>query len=129
MWVNKILFQTILDDNKKAQDDTIALARQVAGLQTKIVISIEQKAKDDLSIDWMRHRVNALEKQNAVLLGKATGMHFAVPEIVPTRPGTISAPPQFDTMPSFEDVGDDEADRLGLTHDPVGMLTYNGKDK
>ena len=85
----------------------------------------QQKSKDDVTIDWMRHRVNALEKINAQLLLKATGIHVPIPEIVPTRPGTLSDPPLDMTyMPSFEDVGDSEAQRLGVEHENDGTLVF-----
>ncbi len=127
MWVNKDLFQTILNDNKQQADD---LAHGRAEMQ-RAVISVsllrEQKAKDDITIDWLRHRVNALEKQNSVLVQKVAGVSFPVPEIVPTRPGTIS--PGFDTLPSFEDVGDSEAARLGIGHLDDGTVTFADVEK
>lgn len=83
----------------------------------------EQKAKDDITIDWMRHRINALEKLNAQLLMKAAGIFVPVPEIVPTRPGTITDT-SFDYSPDFNDVGDAEADRLGIKHADDGSLKY-----
>lgn len=83
----------------------------------------EQKIKDDLNMDWFRHRVNALEKQNAVLMQKAAGIAMPVAEIVSTRPGTMTVP-DFQHLPSFEDVGDDEAKRLGVEHDTDGTLVY-----
>lgn len=123
MWVNKVLFQHLLDDNK-AQQDAVLFERTGASRMSAVVQQLHmQKAKDDLSIDWLRHRVNALEKQNAVLMMKATGIAMPVPEIVPTRPGSISLP-DFDTMPSFEDVGDAEAVRLGINHTDDGAVEY-----
>ena len=108
MWVNKILFAHILADNKVQQDMLLAERTQYAAALGRHSELAVQKTKDDITIDWMRHRVNALEKQNAILMGKATGLHFPVPEIVPTRPNTMSIP-NFDTMPDFEDVGDERA--------------------
>lgn len=121
MWVHQALFQRILDDND-AQNIQIGLSqRRCTELETRCTGLREQKTKDDITIDWMRHRVNALEKQNAILMGKATGLAFSVPEIVPTRPGTLSMP-SFDTLPDFEDVGDDKAKELGLLHDAQGQV-------
>ena len=126
MWVNKELYQVVLDDNKKLMHEW-----NVAHGANELLIGQHmelrsQKVKDDVSIDWLRHRVNALEKQNAVLVMKVGGVAFPVPEIVPTRPGTISTP-DFDSMPSFEDVGDKEAARLHLTHDDNGVLSFKDK--
>jgi hypothetical protein len=63
----------------------------------------------------MRHRINALEKERSILLMRAAGIALPVPEIVPTMPRSTA--PGFDALPSFEDVGDGEAARLGLSND------------
>lgn len=124
MWINHTLFQMIVDDSKRQQEllgtvrcYNVDLASESTALRT-------QKAKDDVTIDWLRHRVNALEKQNSILVMKTSGVVFPVPEIVPTRPGTMSELPGFDTMPSFEDVGPAEAQRLGIVHETDGSVTY-----
>jgi hypothetical protein len=125
MWVNKALFDMIVADNKEQQidirDSRIAEA-SIAGSYTKL---IEQKAKDDLTIDWMRHRINALERANSILMNKVSGVSMPVPEIVASRPGSMSNLPDTMThMPSFEDVGDGEAQRLGVFHNAEGELDY-----
>jgi hypothetical protein len=124
MWVNKQMFDMIVADNKAQAEEITALNIQVIEAQERAINLRTQKAKDDISIDWLRHRVNALEKQSAVLMNKAAGILLPVPEIVPTRPGTMSDIPDFDTMPSFEDVGDTEAQRLKVKHDEDGNVLY-----
>lgn len=123
MWVNKILFQTILDDNKKLQEavefERIGASRMSASTNELRA----QKAKDDITIDWMRHRINALEKERTILVQKVAGIALPTPEIVPTRPGTMTVP-DFSSMPSFEDVGDTEAQRLGIRHDEYGVAEF-----
>lgn len=122
MWVNKGLYQVVLDDNRRQQEQN-AKMRETAAVYLQSAQELRsQKAKDDITIDWMRHRINALEKQNAILMQKAAGIAFPVPEIVPTRPGSMS--PDYTEMPSFEDVGDVEAARLGIKHDETGKLEY-----
>jgi hypothetical protein len=124
MWINKQLFDMIVADNKEQQ----VLLRSTYVLNAEVSRECDvfraQKVRDDSSIDWLRHRVNALEKQNTILMGKATGLFFPTPEIVPTRPGTMGGVPDFDQLPSFNDVGDDEATRLGIGHDLDGHLKY-----
>jgi len=124
MWVNRQLFDMIVKDNGRQQAGLVNAAAANAAIATSLIELRAQKAKDDLSLDWLRHRVNALEKQNAILMHKATGLAMPVPEIVPTRPGTITPPLEFDTMPSFEDCGPVEAARLGISHDEAGQLVY-----
>lgn len=124
MWVNKELFQRILDDNKEQSQE---LQRRVGEFEHVMATAVElktQQAKDIISIDWLRNRVNALEKQNAILMGKATGLLFPTPEIVPTRPGTIGGVPDFDMLPSYEDMGDAEAKRRGVSLDDDGFIQY-----
>lgn len=125
MWVNKELFQRILDDNKQQQITIRDLIAELAMAESNTASRREQKAKDDITIDWMRHRVNALEKLNALMLGKVAGIHVPIPEIVPTRPGSVSVlQDDLSYSPSFEDVGDSEAQRLGIIHDQMGTVAY-----
>lgn len=122
MWVNTILLNTILADNKKLNDTVQIELSLRATAEGRLTDAHAQKAKDDVSMDWMRHRINALEKQHAILLQKAAGIAMPVPEIVPSRPGTVSS--DFAHLPSFEDVGDSEAIRLGVAHDDLGFLNF-----
>lgn len=125
MWVNKDLFQRVLDDNKAQAEKLTLVWNTCHVLQTKHDDALCQKAKDDITIDWMRHRLNALEKERAILLNRVGGIVIPIPEIVPSRPGTISELPMDMThLPSFEDVGDTEATRLGISHDNEGNLKY-----
>lgn len=124
MWVTKSLFDMIVADNKAQAERLGQVWNTCYSLQAKYDVVSNQKSKDDVTIDWMRHRINALEKQNAILMGKAAGIHFPVPEIVPSRPGTMTPPPDYDTMPSFEDLGDSEATRLGVAHDADGNVVF-----
>ena len=125
MWVNKGLFDMIVADNKAQQTeikDIRVAESQGAGAYMKLA---EQKAKDDLTIDWMRHRINALERANSILMNKVSGVSMPVPEIVASRPGTMSPIPESMThMPSFEDVGEAESERLGIFHNAEGELDY-----
>lgn len=122
MWVNRSLYQVVLDDNKRMSDvAAISLAHEKEAEGRSATLH-SQKAKDDITIDWMRHRINALEKQNTILMQKAMGVAFPVPEIVPTRPNSIS--PDYLEMPSFEDLGDAEAARLGIKVNDAGTLEY-----
>lgn len=128
MWIPKSVWvgyeHTRIADAQRIE----ALVREAGAAGQLQVSYLTQKAKDDITIDWMRHRVNALEKQNAVLMQKATGVAMPIPEIVPTRPGTLSQTPMMlpnlNELPSFEDVGDNEAARLGIMHDEDGTAVY-----
>lgn len=124
MWINKRLLEIILQDNRRQQEEIARLRGCVAGADQHRTDLTAQKAKDDLHLDYCRHRINALERERAILLNKAAGIVIAVPEIVEARPGTMSPPFDFGTLPSFEDVGDSEAMRLGIEHDDSGTVVY-----
>ena len=123
MWVNRELFDRTLADTRNKMNEIAVLNHDLVVASTVVLEMKTQKAKDDITIDWMRHQVNALSKQNALLIAKAAGIHVPVPEIVPTRPGSMTVP-DFSSMPSFEDVGDDEATRLGIAHSLGGELVF-----
>jgi hypothetical protein len=128
MWISRQFFDMVLSDNKRQQFDMQKLQAECAVGEARVAALREQKAKDDITIDWMRHRVNALEKEKAALL-VSKGINISVPEIVPTRPGTVSStPPGFDHLPSFEDVGDEQASKFGVAHDDLGHLILTMPD-
>lgn len=122
MWISKAFFQLVLDDNRKQTAAIGELKQELARITAVAAERTSQKTKDDLHLAWFTHRVNALEKEKVLLLQRITGVAFPVPEIVPTRPGTISD--TYAQMPSFEDVGDSEAARLGAAHDEEGYLQF-----
>lgn len=121
MWINREYFEERARRIDLQDAEILRLRVLNASLSTENSKCLTQQVRDNLHIDWLRHRVNALEKQNAVLMQKAAGIAMPVPEIVSTAPGT---PIDFQTMPSFEDVGDEEAARLGIAHTPDGTLAF-----
>ena len=126
MWVNREHFDRTLKDNMNKMNEIVQLNYDRIKTESVAAELRAQKVKDDITLDWMRHQVNTLSKTNAALLAKAAGIHIPVPEIVPTRPGTMTIP-DFDSMPNFEDVGDDAARRLGIGHTADGMIEYGTK--
>lgn len=120
MWVHRQLLQTILDDNKTTQTRLSALSNEHYALQAVVNESRAQKVRDDISLDWMRHRVNALERERAVLLLKVSGISVPTPEIVTARPNTVTDLSEL----SFEDMGDDAAATHGAVLDDTGVLSY-----
>lgn len=125
MWVNRDIYERLLANDEVLQREWRVCHAANERLTGEHIMLHAQKIKDDISIDWLRHRVNALEKQNAQLLQKVTGVAFPTPEIVAVRPGTMTV--DFDTMPSFEDLGDAEAARLGVSLDEQGHVVYADK--
>lgn len=105
MIVSREAFDTLRFDLAKAQTECRVLAEQNRALQT--------------TQDWFRVRITQLEHERAQLFYNYTGVKIAAPEIVPTP--TLHNHPLM-SMPSFEDVGDSEAARLGVAHDDDGTL-------
>jgi predicted nuclease with TOPRIM domain len=73
----------------------------------KLQLAISQN-----QFDWLRLRVNTLEVERAQLLEKAYGIKTLVPEIARQMPNIQRT---LETMSTalFEDVGDEEARKLG----------------
>ena len=91
-----------------------------------------QNAQQSLmtTMDWMRVRLTQLEHERAVLIQNFMGVTIAVPTIEQEKPVRVAGTPRSDfdhplhAMPSFDDVGDDEARRLGITYNPDGTVHY-----
>ena len=109
----------------------------------------ETKAQQLATIDWLRLRVNQLERRCALLDARVTGIDpIDIPQferIDPGfAPGGTATPPKesgpsrahagVDRLPtpqdilagniSFEDMGDDAAKRHGIDHDDSGYVTH-----
>ena len=61
-----------------------------------------------INFDWLRMKVNQLERERAQLIEKAYNITLPAPEL--TRHVAADVPDAF----SFEDIGDDLAKRLGM---------------
>lgn len=136
MWINQELFKRVLDENKATSDRAATVWNTCHTLQAQKDLLADQNAKQEVTIDWMRHRINALEKERAILLKEVTHLSYPVPEIAlsqsagPVKSGvfanvkTSNTLPGFDSLPSFEDIGDDLATAQGITHKEDGTLEY-----
>jgi hypothetical protein len=106
MIISRTTYDHMREDTIKAQVEARVLSEQNRALQT--------------TIDWLRVRVNQVEKERAQLLFNYTGVKIETPSIE-------AAPPSghpLNQVPHFNDVGDKEAARLGITWNPDGTLHY-----
>lgn len=110
MWLSRPAYDAMRRDYDKA----IAEAR-ILGEQLKVANN---------TLDWLRIRVSQLEMERAQLLFNYTGVKTVVPSIEKRKP---SPNEEIESASLFNDVGDKEAERLGITHDPYGLLQYNEK--
>lgn len=81
--------------------------------------------------DWLRVRVNQLERERALLLQRALAVPIEAPELLREAPQML--PPRdvqsANGLPNiagvdFEDIGDELAQSLGVFHDHEGRIRY-----
>ena len=109
MWIDRKTYDDLRLDAAKCNEECLVLQRQNTTLTT--------------TLDWLRVRVTQLEMERAQLLYNYTGIKVATPVITKTEPTPHGANPM---MPSsyFNDVGDAEAAKLGVSWDDNGELVY-----
>ena len=110
MWINRQTYEHLVFDGVKRNEEARVLDAQNRVLQ--------------VNLDWLRVRVNQLEHERAQLLFNYTGVKVAVPEIQ-RAPETLVHP--LNKLPSFADVGEAEAVRLGIEWDSEGHVVYKDK--
>ena len=107
MWIDRKTYDDLRLDYAKANEEARVLSHQ-----NQVLIT---------TLDWLRVRVTQLEMERAQLLWRYTGVKVPVPEIVKTD-GVASNP--MAQTPNFNDVGDTEAAKLGISWDDNGELVY-----
>lgn len=73
------------------------------------------------TLDWLRVRVTQLEMERAQLLFNYTGVRVPTPAITRAE----EHPDPNIALPNFDDVGDEEAARLGIGWNPDGTVRYD----
>lgn len=87
--------------------------------------------------EWLRVRVNQLERERALLLQRALALPMEAPELLREEPARPIAPPtthdlvRANGLPhlagiDFDDLGDELAQSLGIDHDSEGRIRYRG---
>jgi hypothetical protein len=96
------------------RDDNIALRTKVELLTTQLAVSQN-------NFEWARVRLNHVEDERSALLHRVVGMNIPAPKI--ERSGRESLADTRESLSqilgpiSFEDVGDDQAKKLGVDHE------------
>jgi hypothetical protein len=121
MWVDRKAWDHVNHQLAQAYGTVAGLERSITALET--------------TMDWMRVRLTQLEHERAMLIQHTLGVTIAVPSIEKAPPTKGTGTPRSDfghplhAMPSFDDVGDEEAARLGISWDPTdGSVRYAAKD-
>lgn len=107
--------------------------KEYDGLVKGLLLMQGRAEKAELNFEWMRVRVNQLERERAVLLQRALEVPIEAPELLRDDPRPL--PPQeivrANGLPNlagidFEDIGDELAQSHGILHDEEGRIRYRG---
>ena len=109
MWISSAVFESLVADRAKAEGKSHAQELEVVALKG--------------TMEWMIVRLNQLEHERAVMIQQYMGVRIAAPSIESTRSEVESATFMNTSADLFSDVGDAEANRLGLGWNDQGEMT------
>lgn len=113
MWISKATFEKLIEDRSIAQGEARALAERVQA--------------QNATLEMFAIRTQQLEHERAVMLDRYLGVKIAVPTLRTAAP-EITADDLLNSMPSFEDIGDEEAAKQGIGwEDDTGRVVYAKK--
>lgn len=105
MWISREFHEALMRDSAELRGENRVLREQNKVLQ--------------VNLDHARLRNTQLEKERAQLLFQYTGVKIPVPEFLPK----VEMPAnQVINMDMFNDVGDEQAQMMGLAWDANGRL-------
>lgn len=102
MWIDRNVYENLMLDNAKLREESRVLNQQNQTLRS--------------SLEWFMVRVTQLEKERAVLVQNYMGVKIETPDYRPApspREVPLDIPSLIGAM-GFNDMGDDEARRLGI---------------
>lgn len=116
MWISAEV-ATWVSDLKKSADVQADIAKQalsdlreeLASLRSERDMLKAELTAARINSDWLRLQFNQIQAENKALLERAYGIRVPVPELVVAKNEKT-----FDLHALFNDVGDDEASRLGM---------------
>lgn len=113
MWISRAEYAELIDKSVRAAGERDAMQRQVDAQKT--------------NQEWMVLRLTQLEHERAQLLYRYMDVKITVPTVELDVPVTPESSTIGSDLPSFDDVGDAEAKKLGLDWDSDGRVTQHGK--
>lgn len=115
MFIKQTTFERLVEERTEATTRATVLERMVSA----------QKA----TLEFMLLRLQQVEHERAVLTEKFLGISLPVPVVksMPSAASTITADDLLNSMPSFEDMGDDEAAAAGIDWDEQGRVVHKKK--
>jgi hypothetical protein len=78
-----------------------------------------ENASLNAHIGWMQVRLTELSMERAMMLKRYLNIDVPVPSFEPAE-----KPADFNATVGFDDMGDEEAARLGISWNPDGSVTY-----
>lgn len=109
MFISRKSYDDLRTESTKNHEESRVLAQQNAAMMT--------------TLDWFRVRITQLEMERAQLLFNYTGVKIPTPTIHREAPGTPSNP--LSQLPNFDDIGDQEALKLGIGWNEDGTIAYS----
>lgn len=113
MWLKRNIYDDLKDLNARQRNDVDRLQAVNAELRSRV-------AAQDTTIDWFRVRITQLEMERAQLLYNYTGVKIATPSIERAPESDVARALQ--ATQHFQDMGDNEAGRLGIGWNEDGTL-------
>ena len=119
MWINKAHYYTLngLVESLEARNaEAFKCNVERLRLQT-------ENARLRSDMDWLKLRLNQVERERGQLIQSALGVKIAVPEFVPTYQDPSAA---LHEMPDLSTVGGDAADQFGDIDNGVDLSLLPG---
>ena len=100
----------------------LAWNKELAEARAEARIQLEGNKVLQVNMDWLRVRINQLEHERAVLIENYMGVKVSPPRLSsPDDAKAFNDPAQFDP---FADIGDKEAERMGIGFNLDGSIAY-----
>ena len=99
--------------------------RQLVKAETEANVLREQNKVLQTELDYAKMRMNQLEKERAILLYQASDSKIKVPTPEFVRPEALDPYAHMTTLPTFDDLNDEEAAKLGIGWNPDGTIKYD----
>lgn len=97
-------------------------------LRTERDVAVQQVKQQETTLAWFMHRLTQVEQERSRLIFNYTGVKVEAPTYEAEDPQTEGASMlqknPLNALPSFNDLGDEEARRLGIDWAPDGTILY-----
>ena len=114
MFISRAVYQDLRESLVAAQAERDTQHAQISALNT--------------TCDWFRVRITQLEHERALMLQNYLGVTIPTMSIEKVA-SPASVRPSYDPVPHFDDVGDEEAKRMGIDWNPLtSEVTYRERE-